>query len=41
MMTLVTNYVGQAYGSQALEAVQRVASPGSPTPQLPDDEARL
>jgi hypothetical protein len=28
MMTLVTNYVGQARGSQAMEAVQRVAGPG-------------
>jgi len=32
MMTLVTNYLGQAYGSQAMEAVQRVAGPGSPAP---------
>ena len=30
MMTLVTNYVGQAHGSQAMEAVERVAGPGSP-----------
>ena len=28
MMTLLTNYIGQAYGSQAMEAVQRVAGPG-------------
>jgi alkylhydroperoxidase/carboxymuconolactone decarboxylase family protein YurZ len=26
MMTLVTNYIGQACGSQAMEAVQRVAA---------------
>ena len=26
MMTLVTNYIGQAYGSQAMQAVQRVAT---------------
>jgi 4-carboxymuconolactone decarboxylase len=32
MMTLVTNYIGQARGSQAMEAVQRVAGPGSRTP---------
>jgi 4-carboxymuconolactone decarboxylase len=32
MMTLVTNYLGQGYGSQAMEAVQRVAGPGSPAP---------
>jgi 4-carboxymuconolactone decarboxylase len=31
MMTLVTNYIGQARGSQAMEAVQRVAGPGSQT----------
>jgi alkylhydroperoxidase/carboxymuconolactone decarboxylase family protein YurZ len=31
MMTLVTNYIGQAHGSLAMEAVQRVAGPGSPT----------
>jgi 4-carboxymuconolactone decarboxylase len=31
MMTLVTNYIGQAYGSQAMEAVERVAGTGSPT----------
>ncbi len=30
MMTLVTNYIGQARGSQAMEAVHRVAGPGSP-----------
>ena len=30
MMTLVTNYIGQAHGSQAMEAVHRVAGPGSP-----------
>jgi 4-carboxymuconolactone decarboxylase len=28
MMTLVTNYIGQARGSQAMEAVQRVAGNG-------------
>jgi 4-carboxymuconolactone decarboxylase len=28
MMTLVTNYIGQARGSQAMEAVQRVAGLG-------------
>ena len=32
MMTLVTNYIGQAYGSQAMEAVQRVADRGSAAP---------
>jgi hypothetical protein len=32
MMTLITNYIGQARGSQAMEAVQRVAGLGSPTP---------
>ena len=32
MMTLVTNYIGQARGSQAMEAVQRVAGPGSRRP---------
>jgi 4-carboxymuconolactone decarboxylase len=32
MMMLVTNYIGQAHGSQAMEAVQRVAGPGSPAP---------
>jgi hypothetical protein len=32
MMVLVTNYVGQARGSQAMEAVQRVAGPGSAVP---------
>jgi 4-carboxymuconolactone decarboxylase len=31
MMTLVTNYIGQARGSQAMEAVQRVADSTSPT----------
>ena len=31
MMTLVTNYIGQAYGSQAMQAVQRVADSDSPT----------
>jgi hypothetical protein len=31
MMTLVTNYIGQARGSQAMEAVQRVAGLGSQT----------
>jgi hypothetical protein len=31
VMTLVTNYIGQARGSQAMEAVQRVAGPGSQT----------
>ena len=31
MMTLVTNYIGQARGSQAMEAVHRVAGPGSQT----------
>lgn len=41
MMTLVTSYIGQAYGSQAMEAVQRVAGPGSPTPTVPDDKAGL
>jgi len=30
MMTLVTNYIGQARGSQAMEAVQRVAGSGPP-----------
>jgi 4-carboxymuconolactone decarboxylase len=34
MMMLVTNYIGQAHGSQAMEAVQRVAGPGSPAPNL-------
>lgn len=29
MMALVTNYIGQARGSQAMEAVQRVAGPGN------------
>jgi 4-carboxymuconolactone decarboxylase len=32
MMTLVTNYIGQAYGSQAMEAVQRVSGPGPAAP---------
>ena len=32
MMTLMTNYIGQAHGSQAMEAVERVAGPGSPAP---------
>jgi alkylhydroperoxidase/carboxymuconolactone decarboxylase family protein YurZ len=32
MMTLVTSYIGQARGSQAMEAVQRVAGLGSPVP---------
>ena len=32
MMTLITNYIGQAHGSQAMEVVQRVAGRGSPTP---------
>ena len=32
MMTLVTNYIGQARGSVAMEAVERVAGSGSPTP---------
>jgi 4-carboxymuconolactone decarboxylase len=32
MMTLVTSYIGQAYGSQAMEAVQRVAGPGPAAP---------
>jgi 4-carboxymuconolactone decarboxylase len=31
MMTLVTNYTGQAHGSLAMEAVQRAAGSGSPT----------
>jgi hypothetical protein len=31
MMALVTNYVGQAHGSLATEAVQRVAGSGSIT----------
>lgn len=31
MMTLMTNYIGQAHGSQAMEAVQRVAGSGPPT----------
>jgi 4-carboxymuconolactone decarboxylase len=31
MMTLTTNYIGYACGSQAMEAVQRVAGPHSPT----------
>jgi hypothetical protein len=35
MMTLVTSYIGQARGSQAMEAVQRVAGLGTRTP-LPD-----
>jgi 4-carboxymuconolactone decarboxylase len=30
MMTLVTNYIGQAHGSLAMETVHRVAGPGSP-----------
>lgn len=34
MMTLVTNYIGQAHGSQAMEAVQRVAGSGSLTSAL-------
>jgi hypothetical protein len=29
MMTLATNYIGQARGSLAMEAVERVAGPGS------------
>lgn len=32
MMTLAANYIGYAHGSQAMEAVQRVAGPGSPVP---------
>lgn len=40
MMTLLTNYIGQAYGSQAMEAVQRVAGPGSPAAFL-DSEVTL
>jgi hypothetical protein len=32
MMVLVNNYINQAYGSQAREAVQRVAGPGSAVP---------
>jgi 4-carboxymuconolactone decarboxylase len=40
LMTLVTNYIGQAYGSQAMEAVQRVAGPGSPAAFL-DSEVTL
>jgi 4-carboxymuconolactone decarboxylase len=40
MMTLLTNYIGQAYGSQAMEAVQRVAGPGSPAAFL-DNEVTL
>lgn len=32
MMTLVTNYAGQARGSQAMEAVQRVAGAGPAAP---------
>jgi alkylhydroperoxidase/carboxymuconolactone decarboxylase family protein YurZ len=31
MMTLVTNYIGQTYGSQAMQAVQRLADSNSPT----------
>jgi alkylhydroperoxidase/carboxymuconolactone decarboxylase family protein YurZ len=31
MMTLITNYIGYAHGSQAMEAVQRVAGSGSST----------
>ena len=31
MMTLTANYIGYARGSQAMEAVQRVAGPDSPT----------
>jgi len=31
MMTLLTNYIGKARGSQAMEAVQRIAGPGSPS----------
>lgn len=31
MMTLVTNYIGQARGSQAMEAVQRVAGSRAPS----------
>lgn len=30
MMTLATSYIGQAYGSQAMEAVHQVAGPGAP-----------
>jgi alkylhydroperoxidase/carboxymuconolactone decarboxylase family protein YurZ len=29
LMTLMTNYIGYAHGSQAMEAVQRVAGPGT------------
>jgi 4-carboxymuconolactone decarboxylase len=29
MMTLLTNYIGYAHGSQAMEAIQRVAGSGS------------
>jgi 4-carboxymuconolactone decarboxylase len=32
MMTLMINYIGQARGSQAMEAVERVAGAGSPAP---------
>lgn len=32
MMMLATSYIGQAHGSLAMEAVQRVAGAGSPTP---------
>jgi 4-carboxymuconolactone decarboxylase len=39
MMTLVTNYIGQARGSQAMEAVQRVAGPGSRMPRQAPDRA--
>jgi len=32
VMTLVTNYIGQARGSVAMEAIKRVAGPGPRTP---------
>jgi hypothetical protein len=38
MITLVTNYIGQAYGSQAMEAVQRVARPVLAGAAVPDNE---
>ena len=31
LMTLMTSYIGYAHGSQAMEAVQRVAGPGPST----------
>ncbi|HET7016167.1 MAG TPA: carboxymuconolactone decarboxylase family protein [Streptosporangiaceae bacterium] len=39
MMTLVTNYVGQARGSQAMESIQRIAGQATPaSATVPDNE---